>query len=91
MQGLVWFGWLYFTSQRQVIWRRHPHSLSLAKVMKLGFYTVPTGNRTPGHRVAVHYTTAVPRMQGETGNLLLLIGNTFLYVWCVRKYSDVLI
>ena len=27
----------------------------------LGFYTVPIGNRTPGRRVAVHYTTAAPR------------------------------
>ena len=26
----------------EVISRRHPHSLSLAKDMKLGFYTVPT-------------------------------------------------
>ena len=34
--------------------------LSLAKDMKLGKYTVPTGNRTPGHRVAVHYATAAP-------------------------------
>ena len=25
------------------------------------FYTVPTGYRTPGRRVAVHYTTAAPR------------------------------
>ena len=29
--------------------------------MKLGKYTVPTGNRTPGRRVAVHYATAAPR------------------------------
>ena len=29
--------------------------------MKLGKYTVPTGNRTPGCRVAVHYTTPAPR------------------------------
>ena len=26
--------------------------------MKLGFYTVSTGNRTPGRLVVVHYTTA---------------------------------
>ena len=30
----------------EVIWRRHPHLLSLAKDIMLGFYTVPTGNRT---------------------------------------------
>ena len=29
--------------------------------MKLGFYTVPIGNGTPGRRVAVHYATAAPR------------------------------
>ena len=29
--------------------------------MKLGKYTVPTGNRTPGRRVAVHYATTAPR------------------------------
>ena len=45
----------------ELIKRRHPHLLSLAKDMKLGFYTVPTRNRTPGCRVAVHYTTAAPR------------------------------
>ena len=38
-----------------------PHLLSLAKDVKLGKYTVPTGNRTPGRRVAVHYDTAAPR------------------------------
>ena len=37
------------------------HLLSLAKDMKLGFYIFPTGNRTPGHHLAVHYTTAAPR------------------------------
>ena len=45
----------------EVIKRRHPHLLSLAKDEKLGKYTVPTGNRTPGRRVAVHYYTAAPR------------------------------
>ena len=40
---------------------RHPNLLSLAKDVKLGKYTVPTGNRTPGRRVAVHYATATPR------------------------------
>ena len=45
----------------EVIQRRHPHLLSLAKDVKLGKYTVPTGNRTRGRRVAVHYVTAAPR------------------------------
>ena len=53
-------GWLCFTSLRQ---RGHletaPSLLSLAEDVKLGFYTVPTGNRTPGRRVAVHYTTSL--------------------------------
>ena len=50
-----WFGWfkLCFTSHRQ---RSHletaPHLISLAKEVKLGFYTVPTGNRTPGRCMA---------------------------------------
>ena len=35
------------------------HILSLAKDMKLDFYTDPTGYQTLDHRVAVHYTTAV--------------------------------
>ena len=38
-----------------------PLLLSLAKDMKLGKYTVPTGNRIPGRRMAVHYVTAAPR------------------------------
>ena len=33
----------------------------IAKDEKLGKYTVPTGNRTLGRRVAVHYATAAPR------------------------------
>ena len=37
------------------------HLLSLAKDVKLGKYTVPSGIRTPGRRVAVHYATAAPR------------------------------
>ena len=45
----------------EVILRRHPHLLSLAKDMKLDFYTFPTGNQTPGRRVAVHYTNTAPR------------------------------
>ena len=45
----------------EVIYRRHPHLLSVAKDAKLGKYTVPTGNRTPDRRMAVHYATAAPR------------------------------
>ena len=41
--------------------RQRGHLLSLAKDVKLGFNTVPTGNWTPGRRVAVYYTTAAPR------------------------------
>ena len=41
--------------------RSFTHLLSLEKDVKLGFYTFPTRNRTPGRRVAVHYTTTVPR------------------------------
>ena len=37
------------------------NSLSFAKDVKLGFHTVPTGNRTPGRLAAVHYTTAASR------------------------------
>ena len=55
-------GWLCFTSHRQ---RGHletaPHLLSIVKDVKLGNYTFPTGNQTPGRRVAVHYATAAPR------------------------------
>ena len=51
-------GWLCYASHRQ---RGHlemaPHLLSLAKDVKLGYYTIPTGNRIPVHRVAVLYTT----------------------------------
>ena len=53
---VVWFGWLCFTPHRQ-----RGHLLSLAKDVKLGFYTVPTGNRTPSRCVAVHYTAAAQR------------------------------
>ena len=64
-------GWLCFMSHRQ---RGHletaPHLLSLPKDVKLGFYTVPTGNRTPGRCVAVHYTTAAPRQLHSRGGRL---------------------
>ena len=64
MSGLAVFhnDWLCLTSHRQ---RGHletaPHLLYLAKDVELGVNTVPTGNRTPGRRVAVHYTTGTPR------------------------------
>ena len=32
-----------------------------SKDVKLGKYTVPTGDRTSDRRVAVHYATAAPR------------------------------
>ena len=62
-------GWLVVfyvpSTARSFRERRHPHLLSLAKDVKLGFYTVPTRNRTPGRHLAVHYTTAAPRqLQG---------------------------
>ena len=47
----------------KVIKRRHPHLRSLAKDVKLVFYTILTGNGTPGLCVAVHYTTATPRQR----------------------------
>ena len=52
---------VFYAIDSEVIYRRHPHLLSLAKDVKLGFYSVPTGNRTPGRHMAVHYTTAAPR------------------------------
>ena len=79
--------WLVvFTSHRQ---RGHletaPHLLSLAKDMKLGFYTVPAGDRTPGRRVAVHYTTTAPRqlpLKWEaTASQNLLKYGLFLLSW----------
>ena len=38
---------------------RHPHLLPLAKDVKLGKYTVPTENRTPGPSRAVHIPTYI--------------------------------
>ena len=52
---------LCFTSHQQCgHLETAPHLLSLAQEVMLGKYTVPTGNRTPCRRVAVHYATAVP-------------------------------
>ena len=41
--------------------RSFKDGMSLAKDVKLDKYTVPTGNQTPGRRMAVHYVTAEPR------------------------------
>ena len=60
----MFVGWLivfYVTSTARSFKDGTPHLLSLAKDVKLGKYIVPTGNRTPGRRVAVHYTTAALR------------------------------
>ena len=70
----VWlFGYLCFTSLQQ---RGHAYLLSLVKDVKLGKYTIPTGNRTPGRRVTVHYITAAPL---QLRSILKTIGyNTIL-------------
>ena len=46
---------IYVTSIARSFRDRIP-ILSLAKDVKLGFYTVPTGNRAPDRRVAVHHS-----------------------------------
>ena len=76
-------GWLavFYVSSTAYHLKTASHLLSLAKDAKLGFYTVPTGNRTPGRRVAVHYTTAVPRQ------LLYIFKQTSIeikYVLCAQ-------
>ena len=49
-----------------------PHLLSLAKDVKLDKYTVPTGNWTPGRRMAVHYVTAALRkLRASYGSQLI--------------------
>ena len=48
----------------EVIKRRLPHLLSLAKDVKLGKYTVPTGNRTRGRRA----TAAPPKLHSYLWN-----------------------
>ena len=64
----------------------------LAKDVKFCFNTFPTGNRTPGHRVAVHYTTAAPRqllhILIQTINLPLTSMVSFMAIstrsmWCL--------
>ena len=65
--------WLCLTSHRQ---RGHfemaSHLLSLVKEAKLGFYTVPTGNRTPGHNMAIHYTIAAQHHPYLFSSLLVI-------------------
>ena len=62
LHSLFMVGWLvvfYIQSTAKSFRDGTQHLLSLAKDVKLGFYTVPIGNWTPGRRMAVHYTTAV--------------------------------
>ena len=60
--SLLYSGLLCFTSHGQLgHLETAPHLLSLAKDVKLGKYTVPTENRTPGRHVPVHNATAAPR------------------------------
>ena len=61
----------------EVIKRRHPHILSLAKDVKLGFYTVPPRNRIPGCHVAVYYTTDAPR---QLPDYTYMLWNTMKYL-----------
>ena len=67
-------GWLLcLTSHRQ---RGHletapPFTMSLAKDVKLDKYTVPTGNRTLGRHMAVHYITAEPCKLHYDGQAIL--------------------
>ena len=51
---------MFYVPSTKIIKRQHPHLLSSANDVKLGFYTVPTEKPTPGRCVAVHYTTAAP-------------------------------
>ena len=74
---LYWMftGWIYFTYVAYIhiclfclfvfyvpsTARSFRDGTPIAKDVKLGKYTIPTGNRTPGRRVAVHYATTAPR------------------------------
>ena len=62
------FGWLVgcvlCPIDSEVIKSRHPYLLSLEKDMKLGKYTVSTGNRT------IHYTSTVAPRKLHTSGLL---------------------
>ena len=55
------FLFVFYVPSTARSFRDGTHLLSLAKEVALGKYTVPTGNRTPGRRVAVYYATSVPR------------------------------
>ena len=57
------FVYLCFTSlqQRGHLETSSPFTVPCEKNVKLGKYTVPTGNRSPGRHVEVHHATAVPR------------------------------
>ena len=57
---VVWLVVFYVPSTTRSFRDGTPHLLSLAKDMKLIFYTVSTGNRTLGRHMAVHYTTTAP-------------------------------
>ena len=74
LETLAMIGWsvgcLLRPIDSEVIWRRHPHLLSLAKDVKFGFYTVPTGNRTLGRCLVVHHTTAVLRQLPDHDKLV---------------------
>ena len=62
--SLKFVGWLCLTSYRKrghLILITAPSFTVPCEGREARFYTVPTGNRTPGRCVAVHYTTAAPR------------------------------
>ena len=71
-------GWLCFTSHRQ---RGHLETVPpfTVPIEKLVFHTIPTGNGTPGRRVAIHYTTVAPRQlplkQPKLHNSLYCLGS----------------
>ena len=54
--GLV--GCIFMSHRQRGHLKMAPHLLSLAKDVKPGKYTVPTGNQTPGCRVVAHNITA---------------------------------
>ena len=55
-------GWLCFMSHQQQGHLETTPSFTVPCMdMKLGKYTVPTGNRTLARRIAVHYITVAPR------------------------------
>ena len=56
--GLSWFIVFNFPSTTRSFRVGSPIYCPLRRTLKLGFYTVPTGNRTPGGSVAVHDITA---------------------------------